>query len=81
MRAVRKAEGGPEEQMTNLKRKIMALAMMAFVSAGAFAQGRGGDKRPPKKDNPRVVVEPKKERPPQDQKRDDKKRDDRRGKP
>lgn len=67
--------------MTNLKRKLLALAMICVVSAGAFAQRRGEDKRPPKDKDTRVVVQPKKERPPQEKGRDDKKRDDRRGKP
>ncbi len=48
--------------MTNLKRKLLAMAMLVVVSAGAFAQ-RPDDKRPPK--NPDKVVEkPKGERPP-----------------
>ena len=48
--------------MINLKRKMLALALLGVVSAGAFAQ-RPEDKRPPK--NPDKVVErPKGERPP-----------------
>ena len=36
-------------KMSKFLRQIMAAAMMtALVSAGAFAQGRGQDKRPPK---------------------------------
>ena len=34
--------------MMKLVRQIMVVAMMAFVSVGAFAQRRGQDKRPPK---------------------------------
>ncbi|HUE82171.1 MAG TPA: hypothetical protein VMM84_08655 [Pyrinomonadaceae bacterium] len=67
--------------MTNLKRKLLALAMISVISGGTFAQKRGEDKRPPKDKDNRVVVKPKNERPPQQKERDDKKRDDRRGKP
>jgi hypothetical protein len=45
--------------MTNLKRKLMAVGIACFLSIGAFAQRRGEDKRPPKVDTPKVVVEPK----------------------
>ena len=35
--------------MSKLVQKLLAAVMMtALVSAGAFAQGKGGDKRPPK---------------------------------
>ena len=35
--------------MTKFLREIMAaLVITAMVSTGAFAQGKGGDKRPPK---------------------------------
>jgi hypothetical protein len=50
--------------MTNFKRKLMAVGMACIVSAGAFAQkGRGEEKRPPKPDT-KVVVEPKRDKPP-----------------
>ena len=53
--------------MTNFKRKLLAVAMTCFVSAGAFAQkGKGEDKRPPKPDT-KVVVEPKRDKPPPNQ--------------
>jgi hypothetical protein len=68
--------------MTNLKRKLLALAMMmCIVSAGAFAQkGRGEDKRPPKNPDTKVVERPK-ERPPQNNNQDKPKNDGRRGRP
>lgn len=51
--------------MTNLKRKLLAVAIACFLCGGAFAQKRGDDKRPPKGDTkPKVVVQPK-EKPPQ----------------
>jgi len=62
--------------MTNFKRKVMAVVIACFVSAGAFAQkGRGDDKRPPKPDT-KVVVEPKREKPPQNSNRGNDKRND-----
>lgn len=52
--------------MTGYRLKLIAAAMICFVSTGVFAQkGRGGDKRPPKPET-RVVVEPKREKPRQD---------------
>jgi hypothetical protein len=57
--------------MINLKRKVLALAMLSIVSAGAFAQ-KPDDRRPPK--NPDKVVErPKGERPPRENNNQDKK--------
>ena len=53
--------------MTNFKQKVMAVGMACIVSAGAFAQKRGDDKRPPKDNSPKVVVQPK-EKPPQNTK-------------
>ena len=61
--------------MTNLKQKLMAVGMACFVSAGAFAQRKGEEKRPPKPDT-RVVVEPKREKPPQNNKQDRGKRNE-----
>ena len=61
--------------MTNLKRKLMAIGMACFLSAGAFAQKRGEDKRPPKDNKPKVVVEPK-QKPPQNNDRGGGKRND-----
>jgi hypothetical protein len=65
--------------MTNFKRKLLAVAMTCFVSAGAFAQkGKGEDKRPPKPDT-KVVVEPKREKPPQNNNQGDKRNDGKKG--
>ena len=42
--------------MSKLVKKILAAVMMtALVSAGAFAQGKGKDKRPPKP--PEKIIE------------------------
>jgi hypothetical protein len=65
--------------MVNLKRKVLAAAITAFIaSAGAFAQ-KGDDKRPPKDDN-RVVVK-QKEKPPPNKNNQDKNKGDKKGKP
>jgi hypothetical protein len=61
--------------MTNFKRKLMAVGMAFIVSAGAFAQRKGEEKRPPKPDT-KVVVEPKREKPPQNNNRGGDKRND-----
>ena len=37
---------GPK--MSNLVRQLLVMAMMGALSTGAFAQGKGKDKRPPK---------------------------------
>ncbi len=66
--------------MTNLKRKLLAAAIACFVSAGAFAQKRGEDRRPPKDENNKVVVQPKQEKPPKEN-RDNKKDGNKRGRP
>jgi hypothetical protein len=54
----------------------MVVAIMAFVSVGAFAQRRGQDKRPPKE--PEKVIDKKDRRPPSNSNRpkprDDKKK-------
>jgi hypothetical protein len=58
--------------MTGYRRKLIAAAIIGFVSMGAFAQkGKGGDKRPPKPDS-RVVVERKGEKPPPNSNQGDK---------
>ena len=59
--------------MTGLRRKLVAVAMIVFVSSGCvFAQkGKGGGKRPPKPDT-KVVYETKREKPPQSNPRNDK---------
>jgi hypothetical protein len=71
--------------MTNLRRKLMAVAMSVvmtgFVSFGAFAQRREQDKRPQKPQDTKVVVEPK-GKPPQNSNQGDKRRNDgKKGKP
>lgn len=64
--------------MSKFVQKITAaVMMMALVSAGAFAQGRGQDKRPPKP--PVKIIDGKRgSRPPQPQPKPPK--EDRRGK-
>ncbi len=66
--------------MTNFYRKVMAVGMAFFVSAGAFAQKRGEDKsRPPKPENtPKVVVQPK-EKPPNNNNQGDKRNSGKKG--
>ena len=66
--------------MFDLKRKLLALAIGCLLPVGVYAQ-RQGDKRPPKDDNPRVVVQPKGERPPQSNNNQGDKKDDKKGKP
>ena len=66
-----------EAQAKTMKfvREIMVVAMIAFVSVGAFGQsGRGGDKRPPKEKA--KVIDKKDNRPPSNSNRP-KPRDDR----
>ncbi len=63
--------------MINLKRKLLAAAMLGFVSVGGFAQKRE-DKRPPK-DPEKVVEKPRGERPPPQNNNQEKK--DKKGRP
>ncbi len=66
--------------MVNLKRKVLAAAITAFIaSAGAFAQ-KGDDKQRPPKDDNRVVVK-QKEKPPPNKNNQDKNKGDKKGKP
>jgi hypothetical protein len=66
--------------MTGYRRKLIAAVMMGFLSTGVFAQkGKGGDKRPPKSET-KVVVEPKREKPPQNNNQGEK-RGPKRGRP
>lgn len=72
--------------MTKLRRKLMAVAMSVvmtgIVSAGAFAQKKGGDdKRPPKPRDTKVVVESKGKPPPQNPNQGGKKNDGKKGRP
>ncbi|MFN2455564.1 MAG: hypothetical protein ABR577_15245 [Pyrinomonadaceae bacterium] len=64
--------------MTDMKRMLVAAAMLCMVAVGAFAQGRGRDeqKLPPKDPPPKVVVSPKQGPPPSDRDQNDRKRED-----
>ena len=71
--------------MFKFKQKLLALVVGCFLvgglSTGVFAPRREGDKRPPKDDN-RVVVRQKDQKPPQNtNNRGNKGRDDKKGKP
>jgi len=50
-------------EMKKLFRDLLVMGMLVTFPLGVFAQGKGGDKRPPK--DPGKVVTPKKEPPPQ----------------
>jgi hypothetical protein len=56
--------------MTGFRRKLIAAAMMGFVSVGVFAQ-KGKRDKPPKPSG-KVVVVPKREKPPQNSNQGDK---------
>ena len=56
--------------MTGCKRKLTAVAMIGFLSMGAFAQKGKGD-RPVKRET-KVVVEQKREKPPPNSNQGDK---------
>ena len=61
--------------MIRLVRQIVVVAMLGVVSAGAFAQRKDQDKRPPKE--PVKVIENRKDNrppPPKERPRDDKKK-------
>ena len=50
--------------MINLRQKVMAVALLVFVTACGFSQGND-NRRPPKpQDPPKVVVKPKDSKPP-----------------
>jgi len=67
--------------MFDLKRKLLALVIGCLLPVGVFAQ-RQGDKRPPPKDENRVVVQPKGDKsPPSNNNQGDKPKGDKRGKP
>jgi hypothetical protein len=65
-----------QAKMMKFVRQILVVAIMAFVSVGAFAQRKGQDKRPPKQ--PAKVIDKKDTRPPSNSNRpkprDDKKK-------
>ena len=63
--------------MKKLMRKFCAVVMLGIVSAGAFAQKRDDDKRPPKEPS-KVVTPDKKDKPQQTEKPKD---NNKRGKP
>jgi hypothetical protein len=68
--------------MFELKRKLLAVAIGCLLTVGVYAQKQGGDKRPPKDPDTRVVVQPKGEKPPQNNNnRGDKRGGDKKGKP
>lgn len=67
--------------MFDLKRSVLAVVMGSVLVTGALAEPQKDDKRPPK-DPPKVVVQPKGERPPQNNNnRGDKGKGDKKGKP
>ena len=55
-------------KMTKLMRELLVIAMLGVVSAGAFAQKKGGgqDKRPPKEPVKVITNDRKDNRPPRD---------------
>jgi hypothetical protein len=65
-------------EMKKLMRKFLAVAMLGMVSAGAFAQKRDDDKRPPKEPS-KVVTPDKKDKPQQNQEKP--KHNDKKGRP
>jgi hypothetical protein len=71
--------------MTNLRRKLMAVAMAVtmtgVVSFDTFAQKKDKENRPPKPDNTKVVVEPKGRPPQNSNNQGDKRNDGKKGKP
>jgi hypothetical protein len=69
-------------KMFDLKRKLLAVAIGGLLSMGAFAQRKGEDRRPPKDQQPRVVVQPKGEKPPpSNDNKNQGKKEERRGRP
>ena len=66
--------------MFDLKRKLVAVAVVGMLSMGVFAQKQGGDQRPPKEPN-KVVVTPKEQRPPQNNNTQQPRNGDKKGKP
>jgi hypothetical protein len=50
--------------MIKLMREFLVIAMLGVVSAGAFAQRRGQDKRPPKEPVKVITNDRKENRPP-----------------
>lgn len=67
------------ETMKLIQQILAAIVMTAVISTGAFAQGKGGDKRP-KKEPVRVIDGKGGNRPPPQQPKPPPKQDDRRGK-
>ncbi len=67
--------------MFDLKRKLLAVVIGCLLPVGVYAQKQGEDKRPPKDQN-KVVVQPKAERPPpRNNNQGGKKGEDKKGKP
>jgi hypothetical protein len=69
--------------MTNLKRVLLAVAMLFIISFGALANDQKKEKPPDKQSAPKVVNATKKDKPPSNsnQQGDQKKGDDKKGKP
>jgi hypothetical protein len=67
-------------KMNNLKRTLIAAAMLCLLAIGVFAQDRDNQKPPPKPKPPVVVTPPQKDPPPSNN-QDAKKKEDKRGKP
>ena len=51
-------------EMMKLMRQLLVIAMLGVVSAGAFAQRKGQDKRPPKEPAKVITNDQKNQRPP-----------------
>ncbi len=66
--------------MKLIQQILAAMVMTAVMSTGAFAQGKGGDKRP-KKDPVRVIDGKGGNKPPPQQPKQPKQNDDRKKKP
>ena len=67
--------------MIKLMRKLLVIAMLGVVSAGAFAQKRGQDKRPPKEPVKVITNDRKDQRPPKQNNKQDKPKQDNRRRP
>lgn len=61
--------------MIKLIRQLLVIAMLGVVSAGAFAQRKGQDKRPPKEPVKVITNDRKENRPPPRNSNDDKPRE------
>jgi hypothetical protein len=66
--------------MMKLRRKLLVIAMLGIVSLSAFAQKKGGDKRPPK-EPVKVITNDRKDNRPPKQNNNQKPKPDKRGRP